>query len=100
MEKIALVGDRTSIEFFAAFGADVFPAETADDALRILNAMQWDTYANIYITEDVFDQSRFSPHLKTRKLTVIPSLKGREGKGFALMESLMGKATGMREGKE
>lgn len=96
MNRIAFVGEETSIEFFKTFGADIMPAEEVSQAQHILENLQFDQYAAVFITEEVFDQALFDRYVKTRKLTVIPSLKSAEGKGYSIMEHFIGRATGLK----
>ncbi len=49
--KIAVLGDRESVLGFKALGLDVFPAETAQEAGKILHRLAKENYAIIYLTE-------------------------------------------------
>lgn len=95
-KKIAFIGERGCIEFFSAFGADIFPATTQREAYEILQKFNLSEYGIIFITEEVFDSELFNRYILDKKLVVIPSLKSREGKGYQILEELIRKATGMK----
>ncbi len=96
-KKIGFVGDETSVEFFKAFGADIFSAHSVDEAEKVIGELQLSEYAMVFITEEVFDRQRFHKCLAAKKLMVIPSLLSAKGKGYYLVEELIRKATGMKE---
>jgi len=95
-KKIGFIGDEAEIEFFKAFGADVFPALTVDEGCRAIEKLNLSEYGVIFITEEVFDSERFNRYIMEKKLVVIPSLKSRKGKGYEMIEQLIKKATGMK----
>lgn len=96
-KKIGFIGDVTSVEFFRVFGADIFNAQTAEEAGRVMSGINMSEYAMLFITEEVFDRERFQKYLLDKKLLVIPSLKSDKGKGYQLVEELIRKATGIKE---
>lgn len=51
--KIAVLGDKDSIELFRAAGADTFSAKNEFEANDILKRLVKEDYAIIYVTEDV-----------------------------------------------
>ncbi len=95
--KVGFIGDKASVEFFAIFGAEIFPAEKVEEAERIISGINFADYAVIFITEEVFDRELFSKQLMAKKLMPIPSLLSNQGKGYRIVEDLIRKATGMKE---
>jgi len=95
-KKIGFIGDEGTIELFKAFGADVFPVLTIDEAYGIIEKLNFSEYGVMFITEEVFDSERFNRYIMEKKLVVIPSLKSRKGKGYEMIEQLIKKATGMK----
>lgn len=53
MYKIAVLGDRDSVLGFKALGLDTFFVESADEARHTLHQLAKETYAIIYITEQL-----------------------------------------------
>lgn len=96
-KRIGFIGDATSVEFFKVFGADIFSAQTADEADKVMGSLNLSDYAMVFITEEVFDRQRFQRYLLDKRLLVIPSLRSSKGKGYHIVEELIRKATGMKE---
>lgn len=96
-KKIGFIGDATSVEFFRAFGAEIFSAHTVEESERVISGLKMSDYAMVFITEEVFDRERFERYLLNKKLLVIPSLRSSEGKGYQIVEELIRKATGIKE---
>ncbi|MCX8081946.1 MAG: hypothetical protein N3D17_00885 [bacterium] len=94
--KIAFIGEEGSIEFFKLFGADIFSANSKNEALTIIENLNRSEYGVIFITEEVFDRDLFNRYVIEKKVIVIPSLKSNEGKGYQIVEELIKKATGMK----
>lgn len=95
-KKIGFIGEKTSIEFFRIFGADIFPAETVEEAGKVLKKLPFADYATVFITEEVFDKDIFSKYLMNKQLLPLPSLVSKTGKGYKIVEELIRKATGMK----
>lgn len=51
MRKIGVIGDKQSVQGFAALGIDVYPAVTEKNIRRMINNLAKDGYAVIFITE-------------------------------------------------
>jgi len=98
VSKIGFIGDKTSIEFFRLFGAAIFPAATVEEAGKIMESINFDDYGIVFITEEVFDRELFSRYLMDKKLLPIPSLISATGKGHLIVDELIRKATGMKDG--
>lgn len=49
--KIGVIGDKQSIQGFAALDIDVYPARTESNIRRMINTLAKDNYAIIFITE-------------------------------------------------
>jgi len=97
MGKIAFIGDKTSIEFFKVFAGDIFIVETVEEAEKVLESISIKDYTIIYITEEVFNEEKFTNYIKDKKLTVIPSIKSNKKIGEKLTKKLIRKATGVLE---
>mgnify|MGYP001132730785 CR=1 FL=1 len=96
-KKIGFIGEKTSVGFFKVLGAEVFPAGTIEEAEKIIKKINFNDYIMVFITEEVFDNILFSKYLMQKQLLPIPSLVSNEGKGYNIVESLIRKATGMKE---
>lgn len=96
-KKLGFIGDPSSIEFFKIFGADVFPAYTSSEAEELLAGGRLSGYALIFITEEVFSSNTMNRYLMGKKIMVIPSLVQNREQGYAIITTLIGKATGMKE---
>jgi len=53
MYKIAVIGDRDSVMGFKTLGLDVFPAENAETARKILHDLAKEGCAVVYMTEQM-----------------------------------------------
>ncbi len=76
MYKIAVLGDKDSVLGFKALGLEVFPIESVEEARRTLHALAKDSYAVIYLTEQVAvqmeaDVARYKDEL-TPAIILIP----------------------------
>ena len=56
MYKIAVLGDRDSVLGFKALGLDTYFVESAEEARHTLHRLARETYAIIYITEQLAQQ--------------------------------------------
>ena len=96
--KIAVLGDKDSVLGFKALGLDVFPAETAEEARRILHTLAKEDYAVIYLTEQYAagmqaDVDRYKDEL-TPAVILIPGKDGSLGIGMANVKSAVERAVG------
>lgn len=85
MYKIAVLGDRDSVLGFKALGLDTFFVESADEARHTLHQLAKETYAIIYITEQLAadipaDIARYKT-TATPAVILIPGKTGSLGLG-------------------
>lgn len=98
--KIAVIGDKDSIVGFKALGLSVFPAESCDEAGTLLRrlAAEKDTYAIIYITEElaggIMDEVNRYKDEVTPAVILIPSRNGTLGLGMSALTSAVERAVG------
>ena len=96
--KIAVVGDKDSVLGFKALGLDVFPAETAEEARRILHTLAKEDYAVIYLTEQYAagmqaDVDRYKDEL-TPAVILIPGKGGALGLADRALHAAVERAVG------
>lgn len=96
--KIAVLGDRDSVQGFKALGLTVFPAETAEDARGILHKIAKEDYAVIYLTEQFAvqmeaDIARYKDAL-TPAIILIPGKEGSLGVGMSNTRKAVERAVG------
>jgi len=95
-DRIIFIGDRLSIEFFSVFNVETFFSNSVEETEKILENININEVACIFITEEVFDENKFMKYVNLKKMIVIPSLKSREKKGVKIVNELIKKATGMK----
>ena len=83
---IAVIGDRTSILPFKAFGISTFEAKDADSAQKILDSIR--EYKVVFITEELVKGA------PPPNVTLIPGRKGSLGYGKLILRNIIKKATG------
>ncbi len=98
MYKIGVIGDRESVLGFKAVGLDVFPCDSADEAEKTLRKIAKESYAIIYITEQLYQyiQDAVDEYSDTRLPAVIP-IPGKEGTlgiGMTSVRKSVNRATG------
>ena len=98
MYKIAVIGDRDSVLGFKALGLDVFFAEDTDTARRTLHRLAADSYAIIYVTEQLSehltgDIARYKDAVMPA-IILIPGKSGSLGLGEAGLKSAVERAVG------
>ncbi len=98
MYRIAVIGDPDSVLGFKALGLEVFPVESVEEARRTLHALAKDSYAVIYLTEQVAvqmeaDVARYKDEL-TPAIILIPGKEGSLGIGMANVKSVVERAVG------
>ena len=96
--KIAVLGDRDSVLGFRALGLEAFPAETVEEARRILHTLAKENYAIVYLTEQyaagmAADVDRYKDEL-TPAIILIPGKEGSLGIGMANVKSAVERAGG------
>ena len=98
MYKIAVMGDRDSVLGFRALGLDVFFTEDTDGARRTLHRLAGDSYAIIYITEQLAqyltaDIARYKDAVMPA-IILIPGKSGSLGLGEAGLKAAVERAVG------
>jgi len=98
MYKAAAIGDRDSVIGLSALGLEIFPAEEAQQAARLLQRLAGSGYAVIYITEALAARipSEIGKYRYERvpAVILIPSVSGNTGAGLANVRISMEKAVG------
>lgn len=98
-KNIAVIGDSESVKGFSAIGIDIYPCSESDEAARLLrNIADSETYAIIYLTEEVYigtakERSRYSERL-TPAIIPLPGVTGNKGTGRQRLSSFVEKAVG------
>ena len=98
MYKIAVIGDRDSVLGFRALGLDVFFEENTESARRTLHRLAGESYAVIYITEQLAgeltaDIDRYKSEV-TPAVILIPGKTGSLGLGAQALQSAIERAVG------
>ena len=98
MFKIAVLGDRDSAMGFKALGLDTFFVDTPEQARKTLHTLARDTYAIIYITEQLAadipgDIARYKTSV-TPAVILIPGKTGSMGLGAQALQSAIERAVG------
>ncbi|GFP37971.1 V/A-type H+/Na+-transporting ATPase subunit F [Candidatus Hakubella thermalkaliphila] len=98
MHKVAMVGDRASVQGFKALGLDVFPLDDINRARQVWNRINPKDYGVIIVTESVFERIRdlaegLKEGLKPVVL-VVPSATGPVGLINEEIRNMMKKAVG------
>ena len=98
MYKIAVIGDKDSVLGFKALGLDVHPAESVEQARKTLHTLAKDSYAIIYLTEQLAaqmqpDLDRYKDAL-TPAIILIPGKEGALGIGMANVKTAVERAVG------
>ncbi len=97
-KNIAVMGDSESIKGFSAVGLDIFPCEPEEAASLLRHIADSDTYAVIYLTEEIYgvtekERARYAERL-TPALIPIPGVRGNAGTGKKRLSSFVEKAVG------
>lgn len=98
MFKIAVLGDRDSVMGFKALGLDVFFVENPEEARHTLHRLARETYAIIYITEQLAgdlaaDIDKYKTSV-TPAVILIPGKTGSLGLGAQALQSAVERAVG------
>jgi len=97
MNKIAFIGDRSSILPFSGLGASIFPIEKKDKVGEKLKGFEAARFAIVFVTEEIKETKKdFFDKIK-KKIVVIPSLKGKRTTQSERVEAAIRRATGKAE---
>ncbi len=98
MAKIGVIGDAQSVLGFKAFGLDVFPCSTTEEAIHELRHIAKEDYGIIYITEgfckDMQDEINKYLTVKTPAIIPIPGADGNYGIGVSDVKKSVERAVG------
>ena len=98
MYKIAVMGDSDSVLGFKALGLEVCPVSGQEEARQALHRMAKESYAIIYMTEQLAarlgpDIARYQDAL-TPAIILIPGKEGSLGIGMANVKTTVERAVG------
>lgn len=98
MYKIAVMGDMDSVLGFKALGLDVYPVSDAEEGRNTLHVLARQSYAIIYMTEQLASQlqpeiARYQDAL-TPAIILIPGKEGPLGIGMANVKTAVERAVG------
>lgn len=98
MYKIALVGDKDSIIGFQLLGISIFPVNSKEETINILNELIKEKYAAVFITEDIASQI-FDEIVELQKkylisMTIIPNKLEKKNLGLKILKKNIEKAIG------
>ena len=98
MYKIAVLGDWDSVFGFKALGLDAFPVKTVDEAKSTLHRLAKESYAIVYLTEQLArfmdeELTRYKDEL-TPAVILIPGKEGSLGIGMANIKKSVERAVG------
>ena len=97
MNKIAFIGDRSSILPFLGLGARIFPIEKKDEVSEKLKGFEAAQFAIVFVTKEVRETKKdFFDRIK-EKIVIIPSLKGKRTTQSERVEAAIRRATGRTE---
>lgn len=98
-KNIAVIGDSESIKGFGAIGLDIYPCDDFDNAAHLLRKIaDGDSYAVIYMTEELFElvekeRTRYDSRL-TPAIIPLPGVKGNTGIGSKRLSAFVEQAVG------
>ena len=98
-KNIAVIGDSESIKGFGAVGLDIYPCEANEEAAQLFRKIaDTDTYAVIFLTEEIFaitekERKRYEDK-QTPAVIPIPGVKGNTGIGAKRLSSFEEQAVG------
>ena len=97
MYKIAVMGDYDSIFGFAALGVEIYPADDAAEAEKLIRKLEGEC-AVIYITEKlaalIADEIQRIKELFTPAVILIPGISGNTGEGMRAVKKSVEQAVG------
>ena len=98
MYKIAVIGDRESVNGFSSLGIDIYPAYSGDEAESLIKKLAEDNYAVIYITEALAKEATGTIEKYIREITpaiiLIPGVSGNTGEGMSSVLKSIERAVG------
>lgn len=98
MYKIALVGDKDSIIGFQLLGISIFPVNSKEETINILNELIKEKYAVVFITEDIaskiFDEIVELQKKYLISVTIIPNKLEKKNLGLKRLKKNIEKAIG------
>ena len=98
MYKLAVLGDRESVMGFRTLGFETFPVEDRDEAATTLKRLAGESYAVIYITEQLAQTlaeeiAQYQDH-PMPAIILIPGKEGSLGIGMRGVHSAVERAIG------
>lgn len=97
-KKVGVIDTGGSARGFAALGLRVFPAETAEEAAKLLHRLAQEDYAVIYLAEhlaqDMAQEIALYQDRVTPAVILIPGSAGSRGIGMRALESAVERAVG------
>lgn len=100
MEKVAIIGDMTTVSGFRPLGFAVFPVERPEEALELWPRVSGGEYSVVFVTEDVFGAIEdLAAEVADRPLpavTVIPGVGCAGGVGEAKLARAIERALGTK----
>ena len=98
MDKVAIIGDATSVSGFRPLGFAVFPVEHPDDARALWSGVGGGDYSVVFVTEGVFEViGDLAAEVADKPLpavTVIPGVGSAGGVGEAKLARAIVRALG------
>lgn len=98
MYKIGVIGDRSSVQGFAALGLTTFAVNGPEEAAAILKSPEAQEYAVLYITEQLAAECEPAIALyrssRTPAVILIPGKEGSLGIGLSNVNKRVEKAVG------
>ena len=96
--KIAVIGDRITVNGFKALGLDTYPCGGADRAKSLIRRLAAENYAILYITEQLAaeieaDIARYKDSV-TPAIILIPGSQGSLGIGQHALHEAVERAVG------
>ncbi|OIO35697.1 MAG: hypothetical protein CO162_06305 [bacterium (Candidatus Ratteibacteria) CG_4_9_14_3_um_filter_41_21] len=91
--KIAFIGDRSTILPFSALGAKVYPIKKDED----LRGFKPSEFVVVFVTEEVRAEKKDFFDRLGEKIVIIPSLKGKKTSQLERVDAAIRRATGRTE---
>lgn len=98
MYKIAVMGDKESIQGFASLGLSIMPCTDGTEGAKLLRRLSDSGYGVIYITEQLASKMTNEIEKYASKplpaIIPIPGIRGNTGYGLASVSKCVEKAVG------
>lgn len=98
MYKIAVMGDKQSIQGFGALGIDTFSVSDEEEAIATFKKITAENYGIIYITEALQEklQKQIDVYIDSYLPAIIPipGITGNTGKGILSVKKSVERAVG------